>query len=65
MLELNRRLANTSHAPTQTDLIALARENEELMDSIEEIKSAAISAIIAKEEEIDELQKTVERYELL
>lgn len=58
ILELNRRLASANHAPTQTDLIALARENEELMENIEQIKEAAISAIMAKEEEIEELQKT-------
>lgn len=55
IIDLNRRLSNVNNSPSQNDLIALARENEELMANIEEIKSAAISAIMMKEEEIDEL----------
>jgi hypothetical protein len=43
-------LSNVNNSPSQNDLIALARENEELMAHIEEIKSAAISAIMMKEE---------------
>lgn len=53
IIELNRRLTNTANSPSQSDLIALARENEELMGNIEEIKNAAISAIMIKEEEIE------------
>jgi hypothetical protein len=49
IIELNRRLTNTANSPSQSDLIALARENEELMGNIEEIKNAAISAIMIKE----------------
>ena len=55
IIDLNRRLSNVNNSPSQNDLIALALENEELMANIEEIKSAAISAIMMKEEEIDEL----------
>jgi chromosome segregation ATPase len=65
IIELNRRLANTSSSPTQTDLLSLAHENEELMANIEEIKSAAIDAIMMKEEEIDELNKTISKYDLM
>ena len=53
IIELNRRLTNTTNSPSQSDLIALAHENEALMTNIEEIKNAAISAIIIKEEEIE------------
>lgn len=35
------------------------------MANIEEIKNAAISAIMVKEEEIEELNKTINRYELI
>ena len=62
---MNRRLTNTPNSPSQSDLIALARENEELMGSIEEIKNAAISAIMMKEEEIDELNKKISNFELM
>lgn len=65
IIDLNRRLTNAPHSPAQNDLIALAHENEELMANIEEIKNAAISAIMMKEEEIEELTKTIARYELM
>ena len=65
IIDLNRRLTNTANSPSQNDLIALAHENEELMANIEEIKNAAISAIMIKEEEIEELNKTVNRYEVI
>jgi chromosome segregation ATPase len=65
VIDLNRRLTNAPHSPAQNDLIALAQENEELMANIEEIKNAAISAIMMKEEEIEELAKTIARYELM
>lgn len=65
IIELNRRLTNTANSPSQSDLIALAQENEELMANIDEIKNAAISAIMVKEEEIEELNKTINRYELI
>ncbi len=65
IIDLNRRLTNTPNSPSQSDLIALARENEELMGSIEEIKNAAISAIMMKEEEIDELNKKISNFELM
>jgi hypothetical protein len=35
------------------------------MANIQEIKNAAISAIMIKEEEIEELNKTINRYELM
>ena len=35
------------------------------MANIQEIKNAAISAIMIKEEEIEELNKTISRYELM
>lgn len=62
IIDLNRRLTNTANSPSQSDLFALARENEELMANIDEIKNAAISAIMIKEEEIEELNKTINRY---
>lgn len=65
IIDLNRRLSNVNNSPSQNDLIALARENEELMANIEEIKSAAISAIMMKEEEIDELYKRISKYEVM
>ena len=48
-IELNRRITNAPPAKVaQADLLALARENEDLMANIGEIKQAAISAIVAK-----------------